>query len=166
MPIENRPFDLRRLVLNFCIKLGTDLVQKGFHLSINISPVMSRYFKGDPVRINDLLNNIIHFSLNYINEGGVAINVESEPIDNQNHKVCFIISVSGYTLPTSTLKTIFHSYKERQLNRDPAQVASLYIAKTIATTMGGELSVTNVLGLGTRYTATINLGVISGQVMN
>jgi K+-sensing histidine kinase KdpD len=164
--IENRQFDLRYLISNFCIKLGIDLVRKGFDLSITISPMMPRYFKGDPVRINDLLINIIHCSLNYLNEGGIAINVESEPIDPHTHRVCFMISVSGQSLPAPMLNTIFHSCKERLSRGIVHQKPNLYIAKIIADIMGGEISITSPLGFGNRYTATINLGVVADQLMN
>ncbi len=50
-------FDLRRFITELGIKKGQLLEQKGFYLAIRICPDMPRFFQGDTLQINELLNS-------------------------------------------------------------------------------------------------------------
>lgn len=164
--IDKMPFDLRHLIANFCTQLGPELAQRGFYLATTISPLMPRFFKGNPLGINDLLNNIIHYSQHYLSEGGITISVDSEPTNNHQHLVSFAITVSGQCIPANTQRTIFQARNSSTANEIISGKSNLYIAKIITTIMGGSISVANTFGCGTSYLATINLEVIADQLTN
>ena len=157
-PIDNRPLDLRRFIANFCIKLGGELNSKGCYLAINISPVMPRFFSGDSLVIHDLLNNIIHSTLKHLHSGGIEIQVRSEEVSATQHKVFFVITVSGHhEIPGAKLKTIFHSSSEQIAADCLVSTRNMSIAKSITTTLGGDIVISSTFDAGTTYTASINL---------
>jgi signal transduction histidine kinase len=164
--IDQHPLDLRMLITKFCMKLGMELDGQGYYLGIDVSPGMPRFFAGDCFVIQDLLNNIIHYSQRYLHQGGIVIHVKSVAESARRHKVYFVITVSGDPIPGLTMKTIFYTCPERAATGCFDGTMNLSIAKTITTAMGGDMVVANTQGLGTVYTASIQLDLLVDSLTN
>ncbi len=163
--IANRPFDMRRLLVDFCMKLGRELDGKGF-LAITISPAMHRFFHGDPLVIQDLLNNIVHSGLKHLHHGVLEIQVGCEKVTSRQHKIFFVITVCGQEIPGTKPRRSLHSTPQWTAADPDAGSGKLTIAKMITTTLGGDMVVANTCGHGARYTASINLDLFVDPLTN
>lgn len=154
--LENNPFDLRRLLADFCVKTAFDLEKKGLFFAIKICPSMPRFFLGDSARILDLLKNIIHYGELYANDGGFVLDCKSEPVNDRKFIIKFVVISTGSGIPPNKISLIFEPHPTLQLAQE-IPGPNLYVAKFIVGMMAGDLAVENTFGFGIRYTATIKI---------
>ncbi len=150
----NLPAELKKTVGSFAYIAE----KKG--LGINYAPgsALPEYVIGDPIRVNQVLTNLIGNALKYTFEGRVGISVdlidgipgipeggESDFIDSAEEERCFIcfrVSDTGIGIPSEKQHLLFQSFTQLEQAKMPKQDGTglgLVIAKTLVELMGGKI---------------------------
>ena len=154
-------FDFRRFIADFGVGLGMKMEAKGLFLSMRISKNTPRFFSGNPIIIKELFDNISRHCLYFIDEGGLVIEIESEPENDLGlYTLMFSFTASGLGIPPDKVSSIYEPCLGRQINRESGTEPNLYIAKCLTGIMCGNISVNNTFGFGVRYDATIRLEAV------
>lgn len=118
--------------------------------------------KGDPIRVGQVLNNVLTNALKYTNQGEISLGVSRifEGLDKDVCCVRVVIKDTGIGIPKEKLGYIFDPFvrahefvKEKDVS---GTGLGLFIAKTFINLMGGDISVTSEEGKGSEFVFTLN----------
>ena len=86
--------------------------EKGILLEYKMDSKIPGVFIGDPVRLNQILINLISNALKFTHQGSIKISVSIEQIKEKDYYLKFEIKDTGIGIPKSKLKTIFESFSQ------------------------------------------------------
>ncbi|MEM7185943.1 MAG: ATP-binding protein [Bacteroidota bacterium] len=151
--IKNVNFYLTSIVASlqqhFSIKYGNETVV----FEVEVSDKMPKTFIGDPVRLNQILFNLLENAFRNTKEGSVRLKIDSEDIENNQAMVRFEISDSGKGIPESQLERVFDSYYQLQLDKEKpiGEGLGLKIVKDLVDLLQGSIQVSSGVGEGTVF---------------
>lgn len=145
--LGNGWFDLHALLDRFALQVGAVARSTGKFIEVTTSEKTPRYFSGNHLRFLDIINNVAAYALTHLDEGCILFNIHAYPIKQCKYRIEIVVVTTGTGIPHHKLRSAFlhdHSTSEQGSN-------SLFVAKTIASLMGGDLTIENTFGWGTRY---------------
>jgi len=135
--IERVSFDLRDLVAAVVGNFETAAHDKGLQLEARIAPDVAGWVEGDPLRVRQILVNLVNNSLKFTAKGGISLNVAAD-----GETTVFEVNDTGVGVPADKRDHIF----ERFAQADDAHSRQfggaglgLAIARLLARAMGGDL---------------------------
>jgi signal transduction histidine kinase/CheY-like chemotaxis protein len=153
---ESMPFDLPALLEDVGTPVGAVAQAKGIRWIMDRSDEVGRTFRGDPMRIRQVLTNLLNNALKFTESGEVRLHVESpEP-----GWLRFEVVDTGIGISQDRSKDLFQDFTQADASttrRFGGTGLGLAISKRLVELMGGTLSVESELGCGSRFTAAIPL---------
>lgn len=149
--------------LNYQVQSVIDslLVQaKEKRLSIELTNYARRelILLGDPVRLSQILINLINNSIKFTHKGKITIEIScTEPRDNITN-VTFKVIDTGIGIDKDKVKTIFETFKQADesiTRKFGGTGLGLTISKQLVELQGGKISVSSELNVGTTFTFVI-----------
>ncbi len=158
--LEKTEFNLPELVENTCISLSTKAYEKGIELFCRISPEVPETVIGDPVRLKQVLVNLIGNAIKFTENGHIIVEVKK--LDEKDKKVFLHFSVSdtGIGISEDKVNKIFESFTQADSSTTRKYGGTglgLSICKHIVEMMGGKIWVESRLGVGSTFYFTIYL---------
>ena len=169
MTMEYKAFSLTGLLQDVQGIIHTQADLKMQHLDVDWD-LKHDMIIGDPVRIRQVLINILSNAVKYTQRGGhlvfqVRETGSSESLGDYEIKVYD----NGYGMSESFQQIIFEPFaKEQTSDTEEAEGTGLgmSITKSLVDLMGGNLAVESRLGEGTVFTVHLPLGIQCGSVPN
>lgn len=164
--IESGKLELERLALEPA-QLAEDVTslfaerarEKGLDLVSYISPATPRLMTGDPIRLNQIISNLVNNALKFTESGSVILKVGPDPKNKARLRVA--VTDTGVGIPAHKLKDIFGAFTQADQSttrRFGGTGLGLAISKRLIETMGGDLDVKSVYGAGSTFSFSIPLG--------
>ncbi|MEO6452794.1 MAG: ATP-binding protein, partial [Ginsengibacter sp.] len=116
----------------------------------NIHPVLI----GDPVRLNQILTNLIGNAIKFTEKGEVKVKVKLLSEDDAKVKLEFAIEDTGIGIPEDKLESIFESFTQASsatTRKYGGTGLGLTITKQLIELQGGAISVTSKPGIGSTF---------------
>ncbi|MEM6522390.1 MAG: ATP-binding protein [Bacteroidota bacterium] len=132
--------------------------EKGIDLSYSISPRADHVLLGDPVRLNQILINLINNALKFTHVGEISVNVDLEKENNTDHWIRFEVSDTGVGISAEKLGRIFDSFTqadESVTRRYGGTGLGLSIVKQLVELQRGTIKVESKENVGTKFTFVI-----------
>ena len=156
--IDDTEFSLAHLVEETVSMLSIKGFEKGLEVICEIDPRLPEAFRGDRLRIQQILVNLIGNAIKFTEKGEVIIKVKKED------SVCIHVQDTGIGIAADKLDTIFDSFTQGDSSTTRKYGGTglgLTIAKTLAEMMRGKLTVSSKPGEGTTFSLCIDLPVVS-----
>jgi PAS domain S-box-containing protein len=157
--ISNKAFDLQKL-LDMATGIHSLVAKdKGLFLNTRISSTLHSHYIGDPLRINQVLNNLIGNAVKFTIEGGVTLNVSSN-FQNGIEYVCFEVRDTGLGIASKDIDKLFDSFHQvdnSSMRSYGGTGLGLAISQSLCALMAGEISVESELGKGSIFTVCLPL---------
>ncbi|MBL4654292.1 MAG: response regulator, partial [Bacteroidia bacterium] len=152
--LEETEFELDKLIDSLITSLQYRVNEKGIYLKANIDDKISRILIGDPVRINQILTNLVGNSIKFTEQGGVTIDVTLAEKNNEEYTILFSIKDTGIGIPKEKLSSIFESFT--QASSDTTRKfggtgLGLTISQQLVELMEGKIDVTSEVGKGSTF---------------
>ena len=150
MPLEEVPFDLADCVRDVVTGMYPIALEKGIELKARIDAA-AHCVRGDPVRLRQVLLNLIGNAVKFTSEGGVLVAVEPGAEQGQFH---FFVEDTGIGISEDALKRIFDVFSQADSSttrRFGGTGLGLTISQRLVQHMGGTIRVDSVLGQGSRF---------------
>ncbi|RKQ68835.1 signal transduction histidine kinase [Litorimonas taeanensis] len=167
LELDPIPFDLKTAINDVTSLLVAKAQEKNLELIINYPPDMPKHFIGDGGRLRQVLTNLIGNAIKFTSEGHIAINVDvSEPRDG----TCFIrldVADTGIGIPKEKLGHIFDKFTQADGSTTRVYGGTglgLAITKSIVEMMGGRVSLTSELGVGSVFSVQVPLPIDENAV--
>ncbi|MGB0747915.1 MAG: ATP-binding protein [Magnetospiraceae bacterium] len=129
----------------------TEAAQKGVVLKVAL-PEQEFYFTGDPIRLKQVLFNLISNSLKFSTENDTIIVSAKEALSD---RVEFSVEDTGSGIDSEHLETVFEPFTQARSDVRQAQEGAglgLSIVRSIAELHGGEVKLVSAPGVGTTVT--------------
>lgn len=158
--IEKINFNLREKVMHVYESLKVKAEEKGLELNIVYSPSLSEFYKGDPVRITQVLINLTGNAIKFTDKGSVTIDVKQ--CSEKEGGVCFSVIDTGIGIAEDKMKFIFESFTQESSDttrKFGGTGLGLTISKQLVELMGGELKLKSQQGKGSVFMFTLPMEV-------
>lgn len=160
MELENIPFNLAETAVQYHKMLNVRAKQKGIELKLKLDNALPKYVLGDPVRLGQILNNLIGNSIKFTERGHVEIAVSSVRHVGDFHRIRFAISDTGIGIPADKIDSIFSGFS--QATSDTTRKfggtgLGLSITKKLLELMNSSIQVTSELGRGSEFSFDLDM---------
>ncbi|MFT5969990.1 MAG: PAS domain S-box-containing protein [Flavobacteriales bacterium] len=130
----------------------------------NIPKTYPKHLIGDPVRIKQILNNLLSNAFKFTDKGSVTLSLDFKELNNDYLEFEFKIKDSGIGIPSDKLQKVFEKFTQIQdaYNRNfDGTGLGLSISKKLTEMMGGNISIESQLKKGTEVSLVIPLKISS-----
>lgn len=162
-PAPFSPFiQLQRMVDVFAAQAN----QKGLNLTTYLDPAIPPLLKGDTVRIEQILSNLISNSIKFTDTGKIAVTWYLQSQDqNLIHSELSVID-TGIGIAPEDIKNVFVPFAQMHQNvaRYGGTGLGLPISQQLAKLMGSEIIVHSTQGIGSRFTFSLTLAIQAYQI--
>ncbi|OQY54152.1 MAG: hypothetical protein B6245_21680 [Desulfobacteraceae bacterium 4572_88] len=153
--LDQADFDLHH-ALHSVVRTFTVLAErKGVTLQLDQAADVPRYLRSDPVRLRQILVNLIGNAIKFTERGGIMLTVTNETeTGGTPFQICFAVSDTGIGIPKDKLDTIFKSFSQADGSTTRKYGGSglgLAISKQLAELMGGSIRVQSQPGKGSTF---------------
>jgi PAS domain S-box-containing protein len=161
--VESIDFNLRSLLKELIEILQINAQEKGLALQLNIDPEIPAMVIGDPLRLRQILINLLGNAIKFTHRGWVKLEVlknDKSPQDIDNQQFMFIISDSGIGIPNDKLKVIFERFNQGNvdINRKFGGTGlGLAITEKLLEIMGSQILVESEEGIGSKFYFSLQL---------
>lgn len=154
LSVENMEFNLRSVCDDVQSLLQPGAAEKGLALSLNFGPLTTQFLIGDPVRVRQVLLNLIGNAIKFTVSGSVTIEVSQ--VDADHVRVSVIDT--GIGVAAEQLGKLFQRFTQGDASvtrRYGGTGLGLAISKKLITLMGGEISARSETGKGSVFWFTL-----------
>jgi CheY-like chemotaxis protein len=163
MELEKIDFSLADLIGQVVMTLQHKADEKGLRLISHIARDIPDIVIGDPVRINQVLMNLVGNAIKFTEKGSVEIAVSQ---DSGSAAIHFSVIDTGTGIPKDKLQKVFESFSQANAadtRKHGGTGLGLTISQELVGLMGGQLAVDSREGFGTTFSFSLNLETGSGE---
>lgn len=164
MVVEHVPFALNRLLNSVVDIIWGRASGKPLKLAVDIDPNLPGWFKGDPLRIVQILLNFMDNAIKFTDQGCIALRVCLEEIQGQTCFLRFEVQDSGIGMPAAKLEEIFKPFQQMDdsvTRRYGGTGLGLAICSQLATLLGGSIVVRSEPKVGSLFGLRLGLEIAS-----
>ena len=163
MTLEVADVNLRALIRDVMTLTEGLASQKGLALEVNIGPDVPEEFRGDPIRLRQILFNLVGNAIKFTKRGGVVVTVSlKSTLSDTSDGVMVQWSVrdTGIGLTSEQQSQLFMAYGQAEAStarRFGGTGLGLMICRQLVELMGGAITVDSVFGEGSTFSYTTRL---------
>ncbi|HJU10031.1 MAG TPA: response regulator [Candidatus Binataceae bacterium] len=161
MQIEHSEFNLIELMDKTVATFGVRAHSKGLELVARIVPDTPECLVGDPLRLRQILTNLLGNAIKFTECGEIVVEVEQSARLHDAIELKFTVLDTGIGIPPDKLESIFRNFTQADSSTTRKYGGSglgLAIAHRLVALMGGEMSVESEPGKGSRFSFTAHFG--------
>jgi signal transduction histidine kinase len=162
LDLENVTFSLRESLAQTVKTLKRPAQDKGLDLVLQMDLQAVDLVAGDPVRLRQIIVNLIGNAIKFTNAGGITLSVSQESQDAHHVTVRFSVKDTGIGIPPEKQKEIFSSFTQadNSMTRKYGGTGlGLAISCRLVELLGGRIWVESEPGVGSSFHFTARLGI-------
>ncbi len=159
-------FPLRQTLENVTRIIDTTAQQKGLSLTFDIDPNLPEHLVGDPVRLRQVLINLLNNAVKFTERGAIIVHITSMSADENLQQLHVSVRDSGIGISPEKQRAIFEPFTQADISttrRFGGTGLGLTISSQIVEMMGGTLQVESVEGEGSTFSFTALFGIEAGN---
>ena len=161
--LAQEAFNLRDLIHNLTTLIEPQVRAKGIIFEPILDGVKQEGLIGDPLRLNQILLNILSNAIKFTPQGGkVTLTITEKVTSPHRVHLNFEISDTGIGMAEDFLQRVFHPFEQASpevTQKYGGSGLGLAITYNLVSLMGGTISVKSKLGEGTTFSVNISLGL-------
>lgn len=158
--LEHVAFDLAKVLEEAKNIIALKVLEKGLNIQIHIGEGIPTLFMGDPLRIRQIVLNLLGNAVKFTNVGIISLSMTEKAIRNGRSEVCITVADRGIGIAKEKLGRIFDRYKQANasISREYGGTGlGLFISQELAHLMKGNISVKSWQGYGSHFMVTLPL---------
>jgi signal transduction histidine kinase/ligand-binding sensor domain-containing protein/ActR/RegA family two-component response regulator len=167
LTLEEAPFQLRELVRNSVNVVSAGASAKNLEILVAIDDETPDWLVGDPVRMRQILLNLLSNSVKFTDRGTVQVALSTAPVSEPDFVLLRVsVSDTGIGIPEEAQKRLFQSFSQAETSttrRFGGTGLGLAISKRLVELMGGEVGFESVPGQGSNFWFTARLSLATGE---
>jgi len=160
MTVEAVDFNLRSLIAQTVMFWQGEARANGLSLRIEGASSVPASVRGDPMRLRQVLNNLISNAVKFTDEGSVTLKLKVWTEEPANYAVLIEVSDTGPGMTPEQLDRLFTPFdqiKDGVTARHGGTGLGLSISRDLAQLMGGKLTARSRPGQGAAFTVSLLL---------
>jgi signal transduction histidine kinase len=154
LELESVPVDVRGAMEKAVALLAIQAAEKRLGLFFTVDPAAPAAILGDPVRLRQVLVNLLGNAVKFTSQGEVSLTASCRRSEDGRQVIEFVVRDTGPGIPPAHLQRIFDSFSQvdATITRTYGGTGlGLAISKALAEQMGGALWVESELGRGSAF---------------
>lgn len=164
LTIAMDPVDVHDVLQSLAQLFSLPAREKGLTLNIHTAADIPQRIQGDAARLQQVLTNLVGNAVKFTNAGQINVSVtKNVPADSPAPSIEFSVSDTGIGIPDHLLPNLFDPFVQGENGfRREFQGAGLGLAisKSLAVSMGGDITVETQQGKGSRFTFSMPLHAV------
>lgn len=166
LEMETIPFRLDDVLSNVASMIQQKVVDQKIELFLNCSNALPAILEGDPLRLGQVLTNLVGNAVKFTEQGEVELIVDcAEQADNRI-KMLFSVRDTGIGLTPEQCSRLFQAFSQADgstTRKYGGTGLGLSICKRLVEIMGGEIWVESEAGSGSVFSFTAWFGVVQRE---
>ncbi|RDC63219.1 PAS domain-containing hybrid sensor histidine kinase/response regulator [Adhaeribacter pallidiroseus] len=151
---EKIDFNPKKLIGSICNAFQQKADEKGLRLKLLLDQDLPAAIKGDPVRLSQILTNLISNAVKFTKEGSVVVSAEVVKSNQTQTIINFRVTDTGIGIQADKLDIIFESFTQAKSDTTREYGGSglgLTIIKHLLRLQGSEIFVESQINKGTTF---------------
>jgi signal transduction histidine kinase len=168
LKLDSIAFDLGQLVKDVLELFSSPIESKGLKLTVVLADNLLPEYEGDPVRIRQILTNLLGNAIKFTTQGEIALHVAVAEDTVDMTTLCLKVRDTGIGIEPAVQSKLFTPFTQADgstTRKYGGAGLGLAIVKQLAHVMGGIVGVDSVLGQGSTFWCTIQLQKPSTQTV-
>ncbi|HCT5077321.1 TPA: two-component sensor histidine kinase BarA [Vibrio cholerae] len=160
LALENIPFEFQEVLEEVVNLQATSAHEKGLEITLKIDPKIPRGVVGDPLRIQQVLTNLVGNSIKFTERGNIDVSVEMRALRDDVIDLQFMVRDTGIGISERQQAQLFQAFSQADASisrRYGGTGLGLVITQKLVSHMGGEISLTSRLHQGSTFWFTLRL---------
>ena len=163
LELERVEFGLRAAVEETIEIFAGRAQAKGLELACVIEPEVPSVVRSDPIRLRQILTNLLGNAIKFTDSGEVSVRVKAP---NADGRVRFEVADSGIGISEEAQAHIFNAFSQADsftTRKYGGTGLGLAICRQLATLMGGEIGLRSAPGQGSTFWLDVTLEALTGS---
>ncbi|MCU7814622.1 MAG: response regulator [Candidatus Thiodiazotropha sp. (ex Rostrolucina anterorostrata)] len=159
--LESEELDLHHLLTEIVDLFAVQAERKSLELRYFIASAVPRVVSGDPVRLRQVLTNLVSNAIKFTGQGGVEISLVIE-----DDLICFSVRDSGIGIESEAMGRLFQAFSQADSSTTRKYGGSglgLIISQRIVELMDSRLVMQSEPGVGTTVSFCLSLPAIESD---
>ncbi|WP_394135228.1 two-component sensor histidine kinase BarA [Aliivibrio fischeri] len=158
--LENLPFDFQDSLDEVVSLLAPSAHEKGLEITLKIDQRVPSGLIGDPLRIQQVLNNLVGNAIKFTEKGNIDISVELKHLADDYVDLQFVVRDTGIGISERQQAQLFQAFSQADASisrRYGGTGLGLVITQKLISQMGGEIGLSSRLHQGSTFWFTIRM---------
>jgi signal transduction histidine kinase/CheY-like chemotaxis protein len=158
MTFETAPVDVAAMMANLQTLFSPEAQQKGLSIRTYIEPDVAPEVMSDPLRLRQILFNLVSNAVKFADKGVVRIRVRRHVGERGTARLIVMVEDEGVGIPAGDLERIFQSFEQGAAATSRQRGGSgmgLAISRRLARLMGGDLTARSIEGTGSCFALSL-----------
>ncbi|PSU32613.1 two-component sensor histidine kinase BarA [Photobacterium lutimaris] len=158
--LENIPFDFTESLDEVMKLLAPSAHEKGLELTLKVDHRIPSGMIGDPLRIQQVLTNLIGNAVKFTERGNIDVSVELKTERDESLELQFMVRDTGIGISERQQAQLFQAFRQADASisrRYGGTGLGLVITQKLVSQMGGEVSLTSRLHQGSTFWFSLRL---------
>ena len=167
LDLETTGFNLRELMQSVLTLMERTAEAKGLRLVLNIDPSVRLPVRGDPVRLRQILSNLISNAVKFTERGSITLHVKRLRETAAQHQLRFEVQDTGIGIDAATRERLFQPFSQADASTTRIYGGTglgLVISQRIVALMGGRIGVESQAGMGSTFWFEVPLLKVAGDM--
>ncbi len=165
--LERVDFDLHELLQGIHRSFQFKANEKALKFNLILDELLPQYVKGDPVRLAQILNNLVSNAFKFTDKGGINIHTKVLELNMTTILIYFAISDTGVGIAEENQKYIFEAFNQetKETTRKYGGTGlGLTITKRLLELQGSTIQLESQYNEGSVFSFNLNLDISSGII--
>jgi PAS domain S-box-containing protein len=166
LKFEKIGFNIKDLLTSLIDTFQVQAREKDITISAEVDEGANTILMGDPVRLNQVLINLIGNAIKFTHNGYIRVHCSVEKKHRRKYDMRFDVIDTGIGIPTDKLETIFESFSqadESVTRKYGGTGLGLTIVKQLVELQGGRITVESVEDEGSTFSVHIPYAIGSSE---
>jgi len=162
--LEQIDFDLKNIIEEIISTMMLRARHKNIDLHYNYDDQLPTNVVGDPLRLSQIMNNLLSNALKFTENGSVIIDLKLNSIKGKDVVIDFSVTDTGIGMDDSTLNTIFEAFTQGSSETSRKYGGTglgLAITQKLMELYGSQIHVESEAGKGTRFYFSITFARVT-----
>ena len=165
--LESVEFNLDEVIENVVAVMNPKISEKGLMLAVTKAQDLPTDFIGDPLRISQLLMNLLSNAEKFTASGELRVDMQGHPLEDGRFDLEISVSDTGIGMTPDQMGSLFRPFTQADAStsrRFGGTGLGLAICRQILHLMGGDIYVRSTEGVGTTFTVHAPLRIGAGRL--
>jgi two-component system, sensor histidine kinase and response regulator len=166
LELERRPFSLRNVLRDTLKVLAPRADDKDLELACHVFPGVRDALVGDPLRLRQVLLDLVGNAIKFTRRGEVVLEVRERPDEAGGAVLHFAVRDTGVGIPADKQRVIFQAFEQadNSVTREFGGTGlGLAISSRLVALMGGRIEVESEPGRGSTFRFEARFGRPAGE---
>jgi two-component system, sensor histidine kinase and response regulator len=168
LEMEHIAFSLDEVLLRNLVDIvGQKAEEKGIAIEFLVAPETPRFFIGDPLRLGQILINLVNNAIKFTDQGKILVTVQTEEVTLDRVRLEFSVSDTGIGMSPEQMENLFQSFNQGDTSftrKYGGTGLGLAISKQLCELMGGSIAAESEVDKGSTFRFTASFGIAGDEL--